>query len=73
MAEIREPDLVRREIALERDQLARSIERLRAEMLDARGRLRTRVKAVAAMVALVVVALASLRAVIGVVADRLRR
>jgi hypothetical protein len=73
MAEIREPDLVRREIALERDQLAGSIERLRAEMLDARGRLRMRVKAVAAMVALVVVALASLRAVIGVVAARLRR
>jgi hypothetical protein len=73
MAEIRGPELVRDEIALERDQLGRSIERLRAEMLDARGRLRARVKALAAMVAIVVVALASLRAVIGVVTRRLRR
>ena len=73
MAEIRGPELVRHEIGLERDQLARSVERLRAEMLDARGRLRARVKALAAMVAIVVVALASLRAVIGVVARRLRR
>jgi hypothetical protein len=72
MAEIREPERVRREIALERDQLARSIERLREEMLDARGRLRTRVKMLAALLALGVVALAGLRAVIGAVARRLR-
>ena len=73
MAEIREPELVRREIAVERDQLARSIVQLRAEMLDARGRLRTRVKALAAMLAVSVVALVSLRAVIGAAARRLRR
>jgi hypothetical protein len=71
MAEIREPERVRREIALERDQLARSIERLREELLDARGRLRTRVKMLAALLALGVVALAGLRAVIGAVARRL--
>ena len=73
MAEIREPELVRREIAVERDQLARSIVQLRAEMLDAKGRLRTRVKALAAMLAVSVVALAGLRAVIGAAARRLRR
>ena len=73
MAESREPELVRREIAVERDQLARSIVQLRAEMLDAKGRLRTRVKAIAALLAVSVVALASLRAVIGAAARRLRR
>ena len=73
MAEIREPELVRREIAVERDQLARSIVQLRAEMLDAKGRLRTRVKALAAMLAVSIVALAGLRAVIGAAARRLRR
>ena len=73
MAEIREPERVRREIALERDQLARSLERLRTEMLYAKGRLRARAKSTAAMLALGVVALASLRTVIRVVARRLRR
>jgi hypothetical protein len=73
MAEIREPELVQYEIALERDQLAGSIERLRTEMFDAKGRLQARVKALAAMLAVAVVALASLRVVIGVLARRLRR
>ena len=73
MAEARPPELVRHEIALERDQLARSLERLRAEMLDAKGRLRARAKSVAAMLAVAVVALVSLRTVVGVVARRLRR
>lgn len=73
MAEVREPELVRREIAFERDQLARSIVQLRAEMLDAKGRLRTRVKALAAMLAVSVVALVGLRAGIGAAARRLRR
>ena len=73
MAEIREPERVRREIALERDQLAHSLGRLRAEMLDAKGRLRARAKTIAAMLALGVVALASIRTVIGVVVRRLRR
>jgi hypothetical protein len=72
MAETRPPELVRHEIALERDQLARSIERLREEMLGAKGRLRTRVKALAALLALGVVALAGLRVAIGAVARRLR-
>ena len=73
MAEIREPELVRREIAFEGDQLTRSIEQLRTEMLEAKGRVRTRVKTLAALLAVSVVALASLRAVIGAVARRLRR
>jgi hypothetical protein len=73
MAEIREPELVRREIAFERDQLTRSIEQLRTEMLEAKGRVRTRLKTLAALLAVSVVALASLRAVIGAVARRLRR
>jgi hypothetical protein len=73
MAEIREPERVRREIALERDQLARSLERLRGEMLLARGRLRTRAKSIVGLLALGVVALASLRTVLGVVARRLVR
>ena len=64
---------MRREIAVERDQLARSIVQLRAERLDAKGRLRTRVKALAAMLAVSIVALAGLRAVIGAAARRLRR
>ena len=73
MAEVREPELVRREIALERDQLVRSIAQLRSEMLDARGRVRARLKSLLAVVALGVVVLASLRALVGLAVGRLRR
>lgn len=51
MADRRTPDDVRREIAAEREQLARAVEALRGEVTDVAGKVRARLPLIAAAAA----------------------
>jgi hypothetical protein len=72
MAEARDPELVRREIALEREQLARAVERLRTETMRTRHRIGSRLKVVPAVLAAAVVAFAGGRRLVRYALRRLR-
>jgi hypothetical protein len=60
MAEPRDPEVVRREIAVERHELARAVDRLRAETTSARSHIGARLKAVSAVLVGGLVLLATL-------------
>jgi len=73
MAEARRPETVRQEIAVEREQLAQAVERLRAEMTSVKRQVGSRLKIVAAGLAGAIVLIAGLPRLVRYVVGRLRR
>jgi hypothetical protein len=72
MSEARDPQVVRREIALEREQLALALERLRAETTRTRRRIGSRLKVVPAVLAAGVLAFAGGRRLLRYALRRVR-
>lgn len=72
MVEARDPEVVRREIAVEREQLARAVERLRTQTTRTKHRIGSRLKVVGAVLVAAVVALAGGRRLVRYALRRLR-
>ena len=65
MAESRTADVVRREIGLEREELVRALERLRAETTGVKQAVRHRAARVAAVLVVIAASLAAVRVLVG--------
>jgi hypothetical protein len=72
MAEARSTDVLRTEIAVERAELIRAIDHLRAELSKTRSRARSKLKLVAGALAVGVVAFAGVRRLVRYGSRRLR-
>jgi hypothetical protein len=73
VAEVRDPEVVRREIALERQQLAEAVDRLRSETTRTKRRIGSRLKFAPAAVAAGIVLVAGVPRLVRYGVRRLRR